>query len=580
MIKDCFCLEFSDCSRDRLHKSSTVKEQQWCHESLKSLISSEGSTEELPVRAREVLVLHAVLSVRRASEGTSVRDNLQSAAALFTQLFSPPDRLPTAGTLLEWCKARAGKLPAHQQAGHLEDSVFAGFSDWLKTLPPNADTRAVQCVVDLFLHFVAGTDSQEITASLEQHQLLHLAPRCRSLQAYAIWSSRLDDQSPVQRLFVTPDRPPICVPVLLDVGGNGVVVWLTVELFRDGLVGFIPDFLTLGLTDIFRRDEQNSSFLDYADEVWQLSGLPQRGFSARWRLLHRPPLAQHFFHHTRSAASGWPDELKAIIGPSAQAAFLTALLAASGQNVHSHAESDSPQWMPTPLNPAFSITATVKTPPTLINQSDDAVDSCSLDPLNLRLGTVGGLNAKLGVVSRYSQLEPDHAHNQRLESMLVSAEDFDDPANSVIQAAETQRQNFEQAAVPDGHRASIRFHGVWYRPVGTIQEALDWMLQSNRWREAFAAAERQKWESRWGYPRNSQGLFIDRDENVILDEYGQPVRDPNHPRLKEKSAVTGSLEFAESPWGGADCDPLQELQEQIKKAKDAAEKKDHGDTVV
>ncbi|MFM7831017.1 MAG: hypothetical protein ACKPJD_04470, partial [Planctomycetaceae bacterium] len=53
----------------------------------------------------------------------------------------------------------------------------------------------------------------------------------------------------------------------------------------------------------------------------------------------------------------------------------------------------------------------------------------------------------------------------------------------------------------------------------------------------------QSWLQQWGYPKNRHGYFLDRQGEVLRDEQGQPVTDPDSPLLPLHSVNTGSLEY-------------------------------------
>ncbi|MFM7833971.1 MAG: hypothetical protein ACKPJD_19415, partial [Planctomycetaceae bacterium] len=163
-------------------------------------------------------------------------------------------------------------------------------------------------------------------------------------------------------------------------------------MFQDGLSGLIPDLLTLGMTTINSdADGFGRTFQQHFERVWQLSGLGARGYSARWRLLSRAPLhREYLFPEVRLRDDDLLDYLAGISGNSAQAALLVALLAGSG-----HMLGATKAGRAGFLNLDYVITAGVQ----------DSVPVGVADPLQLRLGEVGGLNSKLAAVDRFSQCD-------------------------------------------------------------------------------------------------------------------------------------------------------------------------------
>jgi hypothetical protein len=167
------------------------------------------------------------------------------------------------------------------------------------------------------------------------------------------------------------------------------------------------------------------------------------------------------------------------------------------------------------------------------------------DPLQLKLQEVGGLNSKLAAVDRFSQCDDNQQQSlQRLFAVLLMQQEYDSEGRE-SDSRVAQSKAREEAERRSGAGGDKRFQGVRYRPVGTIQEAVDFMLESNRWREQLVALKAQEWLKQWGYPQNRHGYFLDRKGEVLRDGEGRPVTDPDSSLLKESSVNTGSLEYME-----------------------------------
>ena len=415
----------------------------------------------------------------------------------------------------------------------LKDAVSSpaldGFRDFLAGSDNN---RAQQLVADLFLFdYLGSMDDGGRAGVLETGLRTHFVERINSQQVFSSWvKGHKWAANPVQAL--PAGSAPVCVPVLIanTVNGDGqqpqrlgVVKWLTVELFRDGLSGLIPDLLTLGLTDIDARDTRGKSFLGYVDEVWELSGLGSKGFSGRWRLLNRAPLHMEYLYPTGDNKTDLV--LNSISGNSAQAALLVALLAASGQvfapvgDLAANAPVDR-QY----LNPDHAITAGV-----------DARSAVPGDPRALRLTEIGSLDEKHGALERYAKFHDRQDSKLRLNTILLFKDEYEnDPVVLESRKAETARARSNQ---------TVEVAGLHYNPATTIQDALDAMLECNQWADLIRTATTTAWEKEWCYPRNKDQQILDKNGNVIKDENGNPITDATHAFVLKDSVKTGSLEY-------------------------------------
>ena len=464
--------------------------------------------------------------------------------------------------------------PASDTAGE-----FQSFADWLKFQGSSVQSLAVQCVAEMWLHLVAGEDVDDAILDLFRKNGIDdsLLRRFCSLQTYSGWVSRLDKNSPEQELYrescelgekrlVTTQ---ICVPVLFASEVDGMVAWLCVEVFQDSFRGLLPDFVTLASVD-FTANNRQICFLKAAREVWDKSGLADK-YSGRWRIVHRPPLSQKFLFKTNYSG------LKTASGDSAQAALLVALLAAAGKALEDSGDhKDGDSWEPQQLNPACSITArlTEEIEETDTNDSASSTvtnNSASSTVYKRKVGAVGGVLRKLSAVERYGRPEsgiPDSFPS--IDSMLVMKTDYEKAETEdghCIKKAKQKQAEIKKAKQKQAEAKNV-YYGIHYRPVTTIQDALDWMLVSNRWREAYVNVVIPKWEGRWSYPRNKEGEYVDRQDQPIRDGKGETITEKTEwtddisKLLAEHSARTGSLEYMRNPWGGAEYDPLQDLDEQ------------------
>ena len=418
-----------------------------------------------------------------------------------------------------------------------ESTTPSSFADWYAACRKEA---ATQCMTDFYLHFLAGRN--EATEIVLEQSASPLASRYASLRDFALWKRNLNLNSNIQDSYrpSTDSRTPVCSPVLIGIGDSnaGAIVWLSVELFQDGFAGFVPDFLVMpGLNFFEPRGKEGKSFLKYVDDAWRLSALHARGFSGRWRLLHRPPLHRDFeYPQLRHDAP----ELMEVSGPSAQAAFLVSLLAASGYALSSKsAIIDSAEFDSQYLDPRCAVTASITEPP-----AEDP-----RDPLQLQLAKVGHLNQKLAAVTEYSPLSSAEHSKHRIQSMLLG---------------EPSQKSAEDRS----------FYGVNYIEISTVQQALDLMLESNRWREAFAIQVTEHWENRWTYPFNQHGQYLNRNGELVTDSDGRilkrkektqkhdetrerPIADCDTGFLAAESVSTGSLAYQKKPIGGATYEPAR-----------------------
>ena len=514
--------------------------------------SAENQHSELDCRDNAV---YYVFQAVNGKDRSQVFQHLEDSAKWLREIWWSTDAV--AGPALP------GKGLTVPEGAYGSESLW-GFYDWL-TSPQTVNDAATQAVADFYLFWaLAGVEAESDGPQLSAVLRRHFSDRLKVAQDFRRWYLRHDWGQVLQPAFAATGPVPICIPILLETTPKktagtkkteGVIRWLVVDVFRDGLGGLMPDLLTLGMTTInSSRDGSGRTFQQHFERVWQLSGLGERGYSARWRLLSRAPLhREYLFPAVRGRDDDLLDYLSDIRGNSAQAALLVALLAGSGQMLGATQGGRAGF-----LNLDYVITAGVQEPGT----------GGVADPLQLKLQEVGGLNSKLAAVDRFSQCDGNQQQSlQRLFAVLLMQQEYESEGRESESRVAKSKAD-EEAERRSGAGGDKRFQGVRYRPVGTIQEALDFMLESNRWREQLVALKAQEWLKQWGYPQNRHGYFLDREGKVLRDGQGSPVTDPDSSLLRERSVNTGSLEYMElmldealrQRIGGAQEEPEAESQ--------------------
>ncbi len=251
-------------------------------------------------------------------------------------------------------------------------------------------------------------------------------------------------------------------PVLTcDLQGREGFLWvLTVELFPCPKGGpFCPDPRFLGLTNInvtqTAPERPDPSFVRALNAVWEISRFNE-GFRGRWRLENPPKEVRHRIR------TEYP---RRIVGNSAQAAALCAILAASGNAYGSGAGLTTLPDAPEPLDLQVAISASV--------EIDNGVEEVK----QLRLGSVGGVAAKRGDA-------------KRLDTVLFATEDFQE--NEALEQEEQQRQSSAGEVRSEQQRS-----GPFVERVETIEQALDVLLITNQYVKAYKAAVAESWLSEW-----------------------------------------------------------------------------------
>jgi len=389
--------------------------------------------------------------------------------------------------------------------------------------------------------------------------------RADSILKYRRWKNPMeqpnDDESKRWKKAASPldycgaMKRSVCTPVLLghrglangEIVDEGQVMWLTIDLFEDGIGLFTPDIFSLGWTLIapsngdgnggeanLQQDDERGILKSF-DDMWALSGLAQQGFSGRWRITNQPTMVCEASRLELENKANYNSNLS---GRSAECATLVALLAAAGlcysdSNLAEPGEREM-------LNPKFAVTGTV--------EAGNAEQPLSLEQLReLTIGQVYMVDRKTGAASRY-RLEVRDDHAPLIDTILVATDDKD-----TAQEAETQRSSEEN------------YRGVYFEACNTVGESLEWMLSVNELKRDMFKGVKKAWEDRWGWARDEHGRIVDRNNKPIaiirddqlfqINEAGdgprlqndQPVvQDPADTEFLAQVVNTGSLEYMQT----------------------------------
>lgn len=513
--------------------------QAYLEDHLRALLGQDPLCEELRNRLGAfVEVVEAICEVNSAAI-SSVEKKLKEASSAIAIAW--PDSLGTV--------AGAGKIELEIPSTEQKQPLVA-FVKWLNGL--DVPRRADSFVATTFLQLLAAkswySDDPNDASPLERSIGERFAKRIQLDLQFREWLSK----------GTKYPSGSVCTPILLsnekDQSKIGMIMWLTVEVFRDGLTGFIPDLMTLGFTAI----HENDSFLNAMDQAWNCSGLGGLGFSGRWRITNMPTRECSASVHERET-----HYLRNLQGKSAQAAALVAILAASGlvysKPAAEEAKSDLP---PSNLNPAFPITATI-----------DSTTMSGSDPRTIQLGGVLAINDKLAAGVRFKVDDHPRAPSY-IDTILVSAPEYRDqkknPNSEIAKALKQEKESPKS------------YFGIHFQDCKTIGDALNWMLEVNTWKKAWNEQCQSDWEAQWGYAHDENRRFLLRDGNgfvqaseqdtrpIALDDMnnvtveGVPAADISdsmraeyEKRIKLYGVNTGTLEYMRNPIGGA----IEHIQE-------------------
>ena len=259
-------------------------------------------------------------------------------------------------------------------------------------------------------------------------------------------------------------------PVLAaDVTGPaGEVLWLKVELFeRIEFAGttlngqLIPDLCGMGMTAIDKK------CLDAFAEVWQGLKL-DRWVRGVWRLdtVHPPNFdkevlvdAESTQHHTAATALG---------GQSAQAAMLIALLSATGiPDEYEPTQEQRPPFKPEPLRTTTAISAAVD-----FSKSAASIRDLALTP-------IGKTFQKATAAQKKGMQSVVFAEQEKLTGDSKEAEEQ------------------TKAASKPQPTSAIAYTGLWIERAATVEEAVDLLLERNKYLRAYQASIQSAWDDLW-----------------------------------------------------------------------------------
>jgi hypothetical protein len=424
-------------------------------------------------------------------------------------------------------RALTGDTPADVPKSDNGDRLVRIWLDGVKQF-----TRGHQAVLDLLLQKIFSDNHENFSVNPSRAWLYNkFHQRVDSIVSYRTWVSHPDARKEKTLDYCKGLPRSVCTPILLSTGGEGVIMWLTVDLFEDGLGSFAPDIFSLGWSQIHIKPKSSNptsqddvSFLGSFDRMWDHSGLGKLGLSGRWRITNRPTTQCGALHLEASNISHryLPD----YSGRSAECAVLVCLLAASGF-VYEPPPSSRPEKLPPRvfLNTNFAATATV-------NPMTDT------DLRQSPLGEVFDVDRKLGASALY-KLQPDNPRDPPLiDTIVISEGDYDETARD--RASQVSQAIVRENEAKNSNKPEVR--GVHFKPCKTIQNALDWMLSVNHWALLRREFQQTKWESQWDVVRNAQGEPIARQ----IDSKGM------HLVVAEAQGIsTGSLEYTRNPFGGS-----------------------------
>jgi hypothetical protein len=314
---------------------------------------------------------------------------------------------------------------------------------------------------------------------------------------------------------------PIAVRASSQAGTEGYILWLTVELESSARSIFCPDLTTFGLTALNALESENldETFLYSMDKAWRISRVGERGFRGRWRLQHRCPLEAN--DNAKASHLRWSQSdtkiayFPCIWGPSAEAAALAAILAASGMiqyadheyhlgfqkdpNGNLISDQNGKQcYKPLQLVPSVVVTAKLS-------------DAKANHITDIKLEGVGGIDAKLSAADRYRLDDADDAECL-IDLMVISKENStDEEIKKRIVEAEAKKSPTSQS-----------FNKVRIAQVETVEQMFHHMLVVNRWMDALHRRTEKLWLegdgtrlSGWDYLRDTNGNLVDEDGNII-----------------------------------------------------------------
>jgi hypothetical protein len=256
-------------------------------------------------------------------------------------------------------------------------------------------------------------------------------------------------------------------------GTSGALLWLTVDLFDRPTAAappgqLIPDLCGMGLTafhknclDAFTEVWQQTQLWRWVRGVWRLDGVMPSELAGEV-LVDAPPTHAH-------------PAMASLGGPSAQAAMLLALLAATGApDDYEPDQPDRPPFKAEPLCLRTAISARV---------------DWGSDAKSIRHRTLLQVGQKPKKASAASDAGLQTAVFCRDESLI--------PDYQEAETASLQEKQTPNAA--GGHP----YRGLWVERASTVEEALELLLERNKYLREYQGVIQNAWDSVWLAPQEA-----------------------------------------------------------------------------
>jgi hypothetical protein len=322
---------------------------------------------------------------------------------------------------------------------------------------------------------VTGTDSPKLTTLFADAQLQ------RGLWQNEIVWRILEDWGAIDHKKPPEPDVEVVTPVLAAQGtDSGKSLWLRVRFYKHAqspgyIAPLIPDLCAMALT---RVDEACFNALS---QVWDQTGLG-RWMTGVWSLGEEIPGKFRKLHV--DIVRDQPEYPTYLGGPSAQAAMLVALLAATGQPDDYEPDqvtlpaclqdrSRPPEHRNAePLCLSSAISAQVE------NVSRAALGKTGRSIRSLKLEPIGKEPSKADAAQKYGLRTAVFCHDE----VFTSGSDWDD--------AEQKTKDTRKAYGGE-------YQGLWIERAVTVGDALDVLLEQNRYIRAINLDAERKWEKQW-----------------------------------------------------------------------------------
>ena len=342
----------------------------------------------------------------------------------------------------------------------------------LNLLRLNALSRAVRVLTQFFPQAQSPEKQSQANSAFspELAKMFRAAGVSRGPWAHEIAWRILEDWGALDRK-PGPKKVEVYTPVMAAAGTSGAILWLRVRLFQidppGSVVGqLIPDLRRMALTEI------DEDCLQAFQEVWNLTELG-RWMTGVWSLGEKAP--EDFSKANQRISDASSTFTPQIGGNSAQAAMLIALLAATGApDTYEPTDFTRPNFCLEPLSLQTAISAAVD-----VQGSADSKPSVSSIRGRL-LQPVGKLPDKA-----------EAAYKEGLDTIVICESQSVDDAPDLKEAlAKTNEARKPVSAAGD-------YRGLWVEHAKTVDDALQILLQSNKYLRAYQANVEQQWKSNW-----------------------------------------------------------------------------------